>query len=53
MPSETLHVRSIDDEVLDDGHSYTPKAVFSYLTVPQVCVCISMCDIVCGESGMC
>ena len=22
----------IDDEALDDGHSYTPKTIFSYLT---------------------
>ena len=22
----------IDDEALDNGHSYTPKAIFSYLT---------------------
>ncbi|XP_065884147.1 proteasome subunit beta type-4-like [Dysidea avara] len=27
-----LEQKIIDDEALDDGHSYTPKALFSYLT---------------------
>ena len=40
---------SIDDEALDDGHSFTPKAIFSYLTrlmyhryvVETVCTCVT------------
>ena len=36
---------SIDDESLDDGHSYTPKAIFSYLTrlMYHRCVCVCVC----------
>ena len=43
---------SIDDEALDDGHSYTPKAIFSYLTrlmyhryVGIVCGCVQCVSI--------
>ena len=48
----------IDDEALDDGHSYTPKAIFSYLTrlmyrryVGIVCVC--MCACACVRACVC
>ena len=48
---------SIDDESLDDGHSYTPKAIFSYLTRLMyhrcVCVCVCVCMCVCVSACAC